>query len=311
MSDSGTVANLSLELLRCGVSTVIGMSYKLLARAAGIFTQHFYESLLVKGADILTSTWEARRALREDRSRQAFFGLNIDVDDSIVPVFYTRHVLVQSPSSDFGLNLGGLPKVPMECWKDAKNSGDIQSSNFVGREFDMLCLENSLIANNGFLYLFGHIGVGKTALLDDAISWWRTTKYIRSSVAVDISEFLDRPLPTVLDRLKSKVKELSDIDQHSSQYPSQPMVEKRSIISGSMNNNTLIIIDQAEDYLRVLDNDQQSSFMETLSQFHCDINQQHPTLMIIASCCKMKSLFSTKSIIFTGLFSKINLLQIL
>jgi CHAT domain-containing protein len=71
VSDSGMAANLALELLRCGVSTVIGMSYKLLTRAADIFMRRFYESLLVKGTDILTSTWEARRALQEERSWQA------------------------------------------------------------------------------------------------------------------------------------------------------------------------------------------------------------------------------------------------
>jgi CHAT domain len=297
VSDSGIAANLSLELLRCGVSTVIGMSYKLLTRAADIFTRHFYESLLVKGTDILTSTWEARRALREDRSRQAPFGLNVDVDDSIVPVFYTRHALAQSPSSDPGLGLGGLPKIPPAEWDSAKDASDIESTAIVGREFDALHLENSLIANKGFLHLFGHIGVGKTALLDDAISWWRTTKYVRSYVAVDISEFLNQSLPTVLDRLRNKVKELSGIDQHSNAYPSPTKVEKKSKVPGSTNDNILIVIDQAEDYLRVLDDDKRSGFLKTLRQFHNDINQQHPTLMIIASCCKMKKQFSKPSII--------------
>jgi hypothetical protein len=297
VSDSGTAANLSLELLRCGVSTIIRMSYKLLTRAAEIFTRYFYESLLVKGTDILTSTWEARRALREDRSRQAFFGLNVDVDDSIVPVFYTRHALVQSPSSDPGLDLGGLPRIPPAHWDSAKDSSYIESTAIVGRESDALYLENSLMVNNGFLHLFGHIGVGKTALLDDAISWWRTTKYIRSYVAVDISEFLNQSLPTVLDRLRNKVKELSGIDQNSNPYPSLTKVEKESKVPSSMNDNILIIIDQAEDYLRVLDDNQRLGFMKTLRQFHNDINQQYPTLMIIASCCKMKKSFSTQSVI--------------
>jgi hypothetical protein len=297
VSDSGIAANLSLELLRCGVSTIIGMSYNFLTRAADIFTRHFYESLLVKGTDILTSTWESRRALREERSRQAPFGLNVDVDDSIVPVLYTHRGLVQNPSSDLRLDLSGLPKIPPAEWYSAKESSDIERTTIVGREFDALYLENSLIAHKGFLHLFGHIGVGKTALLNDAISWWRTTKYVRRCVAVDISEFLNQPLANVLDRLRNKVKELSGTDQHSNLSPSLTKAEIKSKVPSSTGDNILIIIDQAEDYLRVLDDDGRSGFLKTLSQFHDEINQLHPTLMIIASCCKMKKPFSKQSIV--------------
>jgi hypothetical protein len=294
VSDSGLAANLSLELLRWGVSTVIGMSYELLTRAADIFMRQFYESLLVKGNDILISTWEARRALRKEQSRQAQFGLNVDVDDGIVPVFYTQRARVQ-PSSDRGLDLGDLPKIRPAEWKSAKESSDIESTTIVGREFDALLLENDLIAHKGFLHLYGHIGVGKTALLNDAISWWLTTKYVRSYVVVDISEFLNQPLATVLDQLRDKVKKLLDIDQHGNLDPSQTIAEKHSKVPGSTNANILIIIDQAEDYLRVLNDKNQLGFLKSLSQFHDDINQLYPTLMIIASCCKMKKSFSKQT----------------
>jgi hypothetical protein len=295
VSNSGTAANLALELLRCGVSTVIGMSYELLIRAADIYMRHFYESLLVKGTDILTSAWEARRALQEDRSRQAPFGLNVDVDDWMVPVIYTQHALVQNPSSDPGLDLGDLPKIPSAEWKSAKISSDIEVKNIVGREFDALLLEYKLITNNGFLHLYGHIGVGKTALLDDAVSWWLTTKYISRCVAVDISEFLNQPVQIVLDRLRDNVKELSARDQHSNLDPPSTIAEHKSKILSSKKHNVLIIIDQAEDYLRVLTGDSKLDFFRTLRQFHRNINQLHPTLMIIASCCKMKKPFGKQT----------------
>lgn len=295
VSNSGMAANLALELLRCGVSTVIGMSYIFLIRAADIFMRHFYESLLVKGTDILNSTWQARLALREERSRQSRFGLNVDVDDWIVPVLYTQRVLVQNPSPNPGLDLGGLPKIPPAEWNSAKGSTGIEGTTIVGREFDALLLENQLIKHKGFIHLFGNIGVGKTALLDDVVSWWLSIKYVRSYVAVDISELLNQPLATVMDRLKGKVKDISGTDQHSNSDPSLTKAENKSNAPGSTNANILIIIDQAEDFLRVLDDEDKSSFWKTLGQFHDDINQLYPTLMIIASSCKVKDLFSKQT----------------
>jgi hypothetical protein len=291
VSDSGMAANLPLELLRYGVSTVIGMSYKLLTRAADIFMRRFYESLLVKGTDILTSTWEAQRALQEERSRQAPFGLNVNIDDWIVPIFYTQHALVQNPSLDLGLDLGDLPKIPLAEWKSVKDSGDSQAKKILGREFDALLLENNLIKRNGFLHLYGHIGVGKTAILDDSVSWWLTTKYISDCVTVDISKFFNQPLTTILDRLRVKVKELSGTDQQGNPDTSSTKTGRNSKLPGSTKAHILIIIDQAENYLRVLKEDGKSDFFRALHQFHADINQLYPTLMIIASCCKMKKPF--------------------
>ena len=233
----------------------------------------------------MTSTWEARRALQEERSRQAPFGLNVNIDDWIVPVFYTQHALIQNQSSDLGLDLGDLPKIPLAEWKIA-NSGDNQVKKILGREFDALLLENNLIKRNGFLHLYGHIGVGKTALLDDAVSWWLTTKYISGCVTVDISEFLNQPLTTILDRLRAKVKELSGTDQQDNPDPSLTKAGHNSKLTGSTKAHILILIDQAEDYLRVLKEDSKLEFFRTLQKFHAGINQLYPTLMIIASCCK-------------------------
>jgi hypothetical protein len=257
-----------------------------------LFMRRFYESLLVKGTDILTSTWEARRALQEERSWQAPFGLSVNIDDWIVPVFYTQHALVQNPSSDLGLDLGDLPKIPLAEWKSAKDSSDSQVKKILGREFDALLLENNLIKRNGFIHLYGHIGVGKTALLDDAVSWWLTTKYISACVTVDISEFFNQPLATILDRLRVKVKGLSGIDQQGNPDTFSTKTGHNSKLSSSTKARILILIDQAEGYLRDLKEDSKLDFFRALNQFHADINQSYPTLMIIASCCKMKKPFS-------------------
>jgi hypothetical protein len=255
------------------------MSYNFLLRAADIFMRHFYESLLVKGKDILTSAWQARRALREDRSRQSLFGLSVDVDDSIVPVFYTQHALVQNSSS----GLSDLPQIPPTQWNSVKDSNDIGSTALVGRELDTLLLESKLIEKLGFIHLYGTIGVGKTALLDDVVSWWQTTKYVRSYVAFNISEFLNQPLAAVINQLRDKVKELSGTAQHSNPDPSATKADDESRVPGATDNNILLIIDQAEDYLRVLDAENRSRFWMALGQFHDDINQLYPTLMIISS----------------------------
>jgi hypothetical protein len=282
-TDHGMAANLALELLRYGVSTVIGMSYITLVRAADIFMRSFYESLLVKGSDILTSAWQARRALREDRSRQSLFGLTVDVDDSIVPVFFTQRALVQNSSSNLGLDLGDLPLIPPARWNNVNGSNDVGTTSLIGRDLDALELENTLIENKGFTHLYGTIGVGKTVFLDDVLSWWQTTKYIKNYVKLDISEFLNQPLATVIDQLRGKVKENSGTVPHSKPTPSVVKAEDESRVPGATDNNILLIIDQSEDYLRFLDAENRSRFWTTLGQFHRDINQQYPTLTIVSS----------------------------
>jgi tRNA A37 threonylcarbamoyladenosine biosynthesis protein TsaE len=285
VADSGIAANLALELLRCGISTAIAMSYKVLLRAADIFMRHFYESLLVKGNDMLTSAWQARCALRENRSRQSLFGLNVDVDDSIVPVFYTRHALVENATSNLGLDLGGLPKIPPSQWNSGQSSNGIGDTTLVGRDLDTLELESRLIHKGGFIILYGTIGIGKTALLDDMVSWWQTTKYVRSYMTFNMSEFSNLPLEIILDRIRGKVKQLSDTIQHNnpelSVIEDEDEDEDRAPIATV--DNVLLIIDQAEDYLRAVESENRVRFWEMLSRFHDDINQLYPFLMIVSS----------------------------
>jgi hypothetical protein len=281
VADSGMAANLSLELLRCGISAVIAMSYKVLLRAADIFMRNFYESLLVKGNDMLTSASQARRALRENRSRQSLFGLNVDVDDSIVPVFYTKHALSQNASLNLGLDLSHLPKIPPSRWNNVQSSNDIGGAPLVGRDLDILELESTLINKAGFVILYGTIGMGKTALLDNIVSWWQTTKYVNSYVAFNMSEFSNQTLETFLDCLRDKV--IEHVSQHNRDDFPPTKAEDEDGVSSATVDNILLIIDQAEDYLRVLDADGRLRFWETLSQFHNDINQLYPTLVIVSS----------------------------
>jgi CHAT domain/NACHT domain len=282
VADSGMAANLALELLRCGISAVIAMSYKVLLRAADIFMRHFYESLLVKGNDMLTSAWQARRALRENRSRQSLFGLNVDVDDSIVPVFYTKHALFQNASLNLGLDLSHLPNIPLSRWNSVQSSNDIGGAPLLGRDLEILELESTLINKAGFVILYGTIGMGKTALLDDIVSWWQTTKYVNSYVAFNMSEFSNQTLETFLGCLRDKVIEHVARHNRDDDFP-PTKAEDEDGVSCATVDNILLIIDQAEDYLRVLDADGRLRFWETLSQFHNDINQLYPTLVIVSS----------------------------
>jgi tRNA A37 threonylcarbamoyladenosine biosynthesis protein TsaE len=207
----------------------------------------------------------------------------VDVDDSIVPVFYTRHALVENATSNLGLDLGGLPKIPPSQWNNVQTSNSIGDTTLVGRDLDTLKLESRLIQKGGFIILYGTIGIGKTALLDDMVSWWQTTKYVKTYVTFNMSEFSNQPLEIILDRLRGKVKQLSDTIQHNNPELSviEDEDEDRSPITTV--NNVLLIIDQAEDYLRVVESENRVRFWEMLSRFHHDINQLYPFLMIVSS----------------------------
>jgi uncharacterized protein with HEPN domain len=86
-----------------------------------------------------------------------------------------------------------------------------------------------------------------------------------------------------MDRLRDKVKELLGTAQYSNLNPSAAKAEDESRASGATNDNILIIVDQAEEYLRALDAENRSVFWKTLKQFRDEINHLYPTLMIISS----------------------------
>lgn len=86
---STSISNLAEVLLRRGIRSVLAMLYKVVDEAVEIFTNSFYQSLLVKELSVQDAARTCRQALMQNRSRRARYMHRVQLADYIVPTFYT------------------------------------------------------------------------------------------------------------------------------------------------------------------------------------------------------------------------------
>lgn len=86
----GNHTNLAQIFVEAGVTTVVAMSYAVLAESAKIFVSHFYEKFLHRKLDADVAAFEARRAMKVNPLRRGAFGLMRPVDDGATPVVYKK-----------------------------------------------------------------------------------------------------------------------------------------------------------------------------------------------------------------------------
>lgn len=87
-SDLGLNANLAGTFVRNGVPLVLGMAYKLLTSALAVFFESFYKSLPVHGHTFQPAARNGRRSMREQNLGKGGFGLEVPLQDWIVPNTY-------------------------------------------------------------------------------------------------------------------------------------------------------------------------------------------------------------------------------
>ena len=88
-ANNGDEANLAKVFAEEGVRNILAMSFKLQADTATRFTYSFYKSLFELNRPFSLAVADAREALRINDTRCARFGLQIRLQDWIVPVVYT------------------------------------------------------------------------------------------------------------------------------------------------------------------------------------------------------------------------------
>lgn len=188
-ADRGTRANLAKIFAQGGIPHVFAMSYKLQISAVKILLDAFYGSFLKSGSTFAESAAVARKAMRETRTRIAKFGVELELEDWVVPVVYT------SSDIDPGIKTSKkLASSPERSW--ASRTGRKQSClpalpSFRGRDSDILKLENTLLENESggrgrLLLLSGKSGCGKTALLRFLQSWWFVTGWTLEAIYIDM-----------------------------------------------------------------------------------------------------------------------------
>jgi energy-coupling factor transporter ATP-binding protein EcfA2 len=205
---AGPDANLARVFIEEGVSSVVAMQADVMSGSATSFSANFYRGFLQRGLSFSEAVQAAREELRRDGIRSARFGLEVTLEDWVVPVTYLRDADARivppemTPSEDskvpastphsFFSSFAGFTKTPPTA-----------SIDLIGRGRDTLNIEKDLIESK-ILIVTGQAGVGKTALLRHLAGVWRATKFAERVIYVD---FAQPPFPVtvsdVIERAKS------------------------------------------------------------------------------------------------------------
>ncbi|KAK3360666.1 hypothetical protein B0T25DRAFT_132399 [Lasiosphaeria hispida] len=171
-SDLGSLANMAHVFVRSGTPMVLAMSYKLNVDALSVFFGTFYDSLLNRGRDFSQAAADGRKAMRLNRKRRGYMGLELNLLDWIVPATYIASGLdLRVSSTRFAIKtttcgpqqLGDNP-----CIID--QSLDTGILNLETRLFDPWRCGAGPIVN-----VCGFDGIGKRTFLQHCQQWWTET----------------------------------------------------------------------------------------------------------------------------------------
>ncbi|OJZ79713.1 hypothetical protein ASPFODRAFT_555114 [Aspergillus luchuensis CBS 106.47] len=171
-------SNLAQIFVEAGVSTVIAMSYAVLAESAELFVSQFYESFLYQRLDADLASHAARRAMETSSHRQGAFGLMRTLKDCVIPVVYKGH----SGSLSWEAKYTSKLKLPV------LSHHAVDTKAFVGRDIDILKLEQLLFWKHA-IYLYGPGGSGKTSLARHLSYWWVKTHFFDNTYITSSRDF--------------------------------------------------------------------------------------------------------------------------
>jgi tetratricopeptide (TPR) repeat protein len=160
------------QLVKLGAKGVVAMAYSVYATGAKHFMARLYGEL-VRGQDIASAVAAGRKSMSIEKLRPSPKGL-LPLQDWLVPVLYQ-----QEPCQPF------RPKtVPDDLWEDGPDDAEamlavdlpeVSGYGFIGRDYDILCLERAF-RQNRIVLLQGMGGVGKTELAGGFARWLGDTQ---------------------------------------------------------------------------------------------------------------------------------------
>ena len=173
-SEEGPFSNVARFFVQNGVLMAIGMRYEILDSAAEIFTKTLYRQLLRHKQNLWEAAPVARLAMRTNPQRWTRFNTQVDVQDYVTPVLFSRSdlILMHNPTSE---TAGTEMEVPHD------------EMNLFGRESDLLSIETKLV-NSNVLLLNGSAGAGKTHFMQHICWWWKATGFVEDFVFIDCAK---------------------------------------------------------------------------------------------------------------------------
>ena len=237
-SASGIQINLAKTLVKCGVPSVLAMSYEITASFVTIFFKSFYNALLKSQTDVCEAVSIARQSLISQKIRAVGFGLNVELEDWIIPVLYQSNAVafdivsareVGSAAPGVAENqhldiVSARSKLFRRMFNrdssDVKDSSSRQIMPFVpqstnrmlGRGLEILYVEALLLSSHSrrTLFLSGKYGIGKTHFVKGLGKSWTLTGCIsRQPVYIDCSI---HPGWKAINILQAIIRQVTELD---------------------------------------------------------------------------------------------------
>lgn len=90
-SASGVQINLARTFVKCGFPSVLATTHQISASFVTVFYKSFYNALLKSQSDVCEAVSIARQALILQQYRAVGIGLDVELEDWIIPVLYQSH----------------------------------------------------------------------------------------------------------------------------------------------------------------------------------------------------------------------------
>ena len=169
-NENSRETSLGSRLMTAGMQMVVAMGYSVTVSAARLMMEQVYKNLF-GGKEITEAIRLGRRELFNNKTRKAYFNINIDLEDWLLPVVYSNRQV--------NLNLRNFRAEEEEEYFE--KLGNLYQYTppeygFIGRDLEILKIEKALFRHN-ILLLQGMGGTGKTTLLNYLRSWWQTTNF--------------------------------------------------------------------------------------------------------------------------------------
>jgi len=238
-------SNLASRLAAAGVRAVLAVAYSVTVSAAREFMEAFYREVFHHGrlSDAVT---RGRQRLRLDPRRSAYFGMQIDLEDWMLPVLYENEQVKLEVRATADEERAFFERQARLFQARQTRHG------FWGRDLDILAIERRLLTakDKNILLLEGMGGAGKTTLLQHLAWWWQVTGLV---FRVFVFEYDQKPW--------TRQQVLHEIaDQLAMNLPAGEVVQQEAVARKL----------RAEPYLLVLDN------LESVTGEHLAIGQSLP-----------------------------------
>ena len=263
ISAAGVQINLAKTFVKCGVPSVLAMSHQMLASFVTVFYKSFYNALLKSQSDICEAVSIARQSLMSQKHRVVGFGLDVELEDWIIPVLYQSHIVTFDIVS--AREVGSVrPRVAesqhleiVPARKtlfrrvfnvDSSNVLDISprqmpivpqsTDRMFGRGLEILYVEALLLSRTSrrALFLWGKYGIGKTHFVKGLGKLWALTGCIsHTPVYIDCSIHPDWKAVNIL---RAIVQNVTDLNLTANSMEKAQMSLR--------NSHMLIIVDNVE-----------------------------------------------------------------